>query len=251
MHPQVKTQVKTITLTAELNRQKEIREISPKQREISIKLPTVANTEDEMLNPLKHRTRPEIKNVSRDNSRTSNFIHFNAELSCRTRIGEQYENLSTCQSRPLWEGDQFKLTFESDQPVYLYVLLSNPKGQLQTLFPRGKVNNLLLAGQKFALPHRTWFTLDDVGPVKEKITVIYSRKPLQSFEELRDLNKPPNSGLNLQKLAMHSTRGVILDDGDTPRLVVVSSLENQTEFTGKYDINRIEFILHHQGPRPQ
>ena len=179
-------------------------------------------------------------------------IRFHAQLSCRTLIGDAYDELSSCQSRSLWAGDQFKFTFKSSSPIYLYVFLSNERDQHQMLFPRGRTKNLVPADQEVHLPSQTWFTLDEVGPVKEEITVIYARAPVPGLESLRSLNLPAkNIEHHLKSRAMTSLRGVVLDPDEPPTLSAINPLEDQTQFTGRDDTNRIEFMLLHQGPRPQ
>ena len=103
---------------------------------------------------------------------------------------------------------------------------------------------------------RSWFTLDAVGPVKEKLYVIYSSKPVGAFEAMRNLNQGPkktsNGELELKTLAMASVRGVVLpDDNQQLKLSVSDQLDDQTQFIGRDEVNRVEFELLHQGARPK
>lgn len=185
-------------------------------------------------------------------NKESSVIQFQAKLHCRALVEDSYQDLSSCQSRALWEGDQFKLSFESDQAVYLYVFLSNSTGQRQTLFPRGKSQNLLPANTKSELPMGQWFTLDEVGPVTETIHVIYARNPVSAFEALRSLDKPAKKSMKIKTLAMSSVRGVVLPSSNQGlRMSVSNNLDDQSHFLGRDEINRVEFELLHQGARPK
>jgi hypothetical protein len=181
-------------------------------------------------------------------------IKFQATLKCRALIDASYEDLSSCQSRALWEGDQFKLAFESDQPVYLYVFLSNSTGQRQTLFPRNNVKNLLMPAQQTELPFgNQWFTLDEIGPVTEKIYVVYSKTIVPAFEALRTLNtSSEQKSVSVKTLAMSSVRGVVLPkENEQLKLSISNSLDDQSHFIGRDEVNRVEFQLFHQGARPK
>ena len=195
-----------------------------------------------------------VSNMNKTGQNTP--IKFEAVLKCRALVNGEYQDLNHCQSRALWEGDQFKLEFHSDQDVYLYVFLSNDSGQRQTLFPRGSTPNRLSAFNRSSLPMRNWFTLDDVGPIKEKIFVIYSSQPVSAFEAMRNLNQGPkksaNGDIKLKTLAMASVRGVVLpDDNQQLKLSVSDQLDDQQHFIGRDEVNRVEFELLHQGARPK
>ena len=155
----------------------------------------------------------------------------------------------------MWEGDQFKIDFHSDQDLYIYVFLSNDSGQRQTLFPRGNTPNRIFALQRNSLPKNSWFTLDHVGPVTEKIYVIYSTAPVDAFESLRNVNIKPKDGrsqMKLKTLAMSSVRGVHLPNTNQQLTLSVSdTLDDQRHFIGQDKVNRVEFELYHQGARPQ
>ena len=120
------------------------------------------------------------------------------------------------------------------------------------LFPRGRANHLLPAHREINLPGRNWFTLDDVGPVDEHITVIYAQAPVPYLESLRDLNIPAKvTEVPLQTLAMSSLRGVVLDPTEQVELSVINPLEDHMDFTGRHDVNSVDFILSHQGVQPR
>ena len=200
-----------------------------------------------------HATNSPHQKISDHSGKTNNeVIKFQAKLHCRALVDESYQDLSSCQSRALWEGDQFKLSFESDQNVYLYVFLSNSTGQRQTLFPRGNSPNMLPAHTKSELPMGQWFTLDDVGPVTETIHVVYARNPVSAFEALRTLNKPAKKSMKIKTLAMASVRGVVLPSSNEGlKMSVSNTLDNQSKFLGRDEVNRVEFELFHQGTRPK
>jgi hypothetical protein len=223
---------------------------------------TLSTDVSEVMLRFGHSTSQELKESSPQGADVFNTslnhpqtpIRFEATLKCRALVGQEYQELSSCQSRALWEGDQFKVDFHSDQDVYLYVFLKNDSGQRQTLFPRGNTPNRLPAMQRRSLPFNDWFTLDDVGPVTEKIYVIYSSSPVPAFESQRNLNDKPHENKNhlkLKTLAMRSVRGVVLPDSKHQlKLSVSDTLDDQSHFIGRDEINRVEFELFHQGARP-
>ena len=120
------------------------------------------------------------------------------------------------------------------------------------LFPGPTADNLLVANQQARLPttQGKWFTLDEVGPVQEKITILYSRNPIGELEKKRGFNQLPILMQNIQKFAM---RGVKQDYGSSSFKQVDSVTDKKAiplVFTGLNHINRIQFTLNHGGVRP-
>ena len=235
----------------QLQNQTQKQKLKADQSEFSFKFGTQASAV--------HKTEPATQSPYQKASNTltntkNSAIKFQAQLHCRALVEQDYQDLSSCQSRALWEGDQFKLSFESDQAVYLYVFLSNSTGQRQTLFPRDNSPNLLPAHTKSELPMGQWFTLDDVGPVTETIHVVYARNPVPAFEALRTLDAPAQKDMKIKTLAMTSMRGVVLPSSNANqglKLSVSNTLDDQSQFIGRDEINRVEFELFHQGARPK
>jgi hypothetical protein len=132
----------------------------------------------------------------------------------------------------------------------------NDVGQRQMLFPYKNAHNRIPAHRETLLPHNGWFKLDNVGPTREQITVIYSRSPVPALENLRWVKLTPRDDerdlpRQLASVAMRSTRGVSLETGTSPELSPVDMLEEQTDFIGEHEINSVTFGLLHQGARPQ
>lgn len=243
--------VEPLRITAELRGQRQQQTLISEQTEALLVFKDIAH------DPYAHA--PQLASEHRERSTSHSIgstakrpIHFNAELTCQTQLSESAEPLRHCQSRLLWEGDQFKFKFRSDQPVYLYVFLQNDLGQQQTLFPRGNARNRIPAHVVVTLPNQSWFDLDALGPTQERITVIYARHPVPEFESIRKLDLTPREvQRRLQTFAMRSLRGVSFQGGAAPTLSVVDALDEQSAFIGRHDINSVDFTLLHQGARPK
>jgi hypothetical protein len=238
-------------ISVEYQKEKQSKTLDTDTTDVSFKL---IKAQDNAVQVYDHQA-TKIQTVNTVNVASNHqSIKFQATLKCRAMIGDSYEDLSSCQSRALWEGDQFKLAFESDQTVYIYVFLSNSTGQRQTLFPRGNAKNILMPNQQTELPlGNQWFTLDEIGPVTEKIYIVYAKAMVPAFEALRTMNTPSEQKpVNIKTLAMSSVRGVVLPKANEQlKLSVSNSLDNQSHFIGRDKINRVEFQLFHQGARPK
>ena len=262
----VKVKRGAVRVEAELNGQRRVVELAPDQKDVTLTFKGTevsgrADTTNRFNATPEARRRNKLL-VPSDTLSTSDArsrqepIHFTAKLSCQTRMLKRVEALEHCQSRLLWEGDQFKFSFQSDQSVYLYVFLMNDVGQRQMLFPYKNAHNRIPAHRETLLPHNGWFKLDNVGPTREQITVIYSRSPVPALENLRWVKLTPRDDerdlpRQLASVAMRSTRGVSLETGTSPELSPVDMLEEQTDFIGEHEINSVTFGLLHQGARPQ
>ena len=176
-------------------------------------------------------------------------LKLSASITCRARLSTgDYERFNSCENRVLWEDDQFYVNFHADQPTYIYVLLSNKRGQHQMIFPQTKANNLLAENQKARLPTRGWFTLDDVGPVDEVITIVYSRDPVGALEKVRGLDIPP---LPLSQLKRFAMRGIKQTSQAEPQLSATTTQKNRdAQYIGFDQVNQIQFTLRHEGARP-
>jgi hypothetical protein len=172
-----------------------------------------------------------------------------ASIQCRAKVNAtDYNNLNQCASRLLWEDDQFKLHLRAEQETYLYVILSNERGQHQMIFPSRTAKNLMPANTSTVLPSKGWFTLDDVGPVEEKITVIFSREPVGELEQKRGLNVAP---VPLNRIKLFAMRGIKQPHNDDVELSASKAGTHQNyRFTGMDHVNQIQFKLQHEGPRP-
>ena len=93
-------------------------------------------------------------------------------------------------------GDRIRLSIESNDTAYLYIVHQGSSGQWKVLFPAAEIgggNNRVEPGYGYSIPPRHWFAFDEqVG--EERLFVLLSRQPEQDLEsliyQLQDPGKP-------------------------------------------------------------
>ncbi|HUG82766.1 MAG TPA: DUF4384 domain-containing protein [Bryobacterales bacterium] len=83
-------------------------------------------------------------------------------------------------------GERIRLTVESNDSAYLYLVLLGSSGKWSVLFPSSQIaggNNHIEPGHRYTIPAQHWFAFDDqVG--EEKLFILLSRQPQEDLEEL-------------------------------------------------------------------
>lgn len=83
-------------------------------------------------------------------------------------------------------GDRIRLTVESNDSAYLYLVLLGSSGKWSVLFPSADIaggNNYIESGHRYTIPAQHWFAFDEqVG--EEKLFVLLSRQPQEDLEDL-------------------------------------------------------------------
>ncbi len=83
-------------------------------------------------------------------------------------------------------GDRIRLSIESNDTAYLYIVHQGSSGQWKVLFPAAEIgggNNRVEPGYGYSIPPRHWFAFDEqVG--EERLFVLLSRQPEQDLESL-------------------------------------------------------------------
>ena len=117
-------------------------------------------------------------------------------------------------------GDKLKVTAQSNDPAYLYVIARGSSGNWKVLFPSSEVgggDNKIAAMQSCELPPGGRFYFDE-NPGEEKLFVILSRKPVENLESLiYDLGKTPKEAAPEKKLLL-AQRIAPIDDALVGRL---------------------------------
>lgn len=83
-------------------------------------------------------------------------------------------------------GDRLKITVESNDEAYLYVIARGSSGLWKVLFPVSEVangDNLIQPFRRYEVPNGGRFYFDDQAG-EEKLFVVLSRKPEANFEDL-------------------------------------------------------------------
>jgi hypothetical protein len=93
-------------------------------------------------------------------------------------------------------GERIRLTVESNDSAYLYLVLLGSSGKWSVLFPSSQIaggNNHIEPGHRYTIPAQHWFAFDDqVG--EEKLFILLSRQPQEDLEELiYSLQKAPGA----------------------------------------------------------
>lgn len=119
------------------------------------------------------------------------------DLRCeyRTRF-QRYVKLETCDATQLAMYDRFYLALNLQQDAYVYVVMSNKRGQWQLLFPSPMEDPLIKANQLTTIPNREWILLDEVEDTTDVISILASPRPIEALERQRstpDLNQVPRS----------------------------------------------------------
>jgi hypothetical protein len=83
-------------------------------------------------------------------------------------------------------GERIRLTVESNDSAYLYLVLLGSSGKWSVLFPSAQIaggNNHIERGHRYTIPAQHWFAFDDqVG--EEKLFILLSRQPQEDLEKL-------------------------------------------------------------------
>lgn len=83
-------------------------------------------------------------------------------------------------------GDRLKITVESNDEAYLYVIARGSSGLWKVLFPVSEVasgDNLIQPFRRYEVPNGGRFYFDDQAG-EEKLFLVLSRKPEKNFEDL-------------------------------------------------------------------
>ncbi len=118
-----------------------------------------------------------------------------AYVSTQPPLGLRYSLLLSRDNNPYSEvdaastfrsGDRLKITVESNDDAYLYVIARGSSGLWKVLFPVSEVasgDNLIQAFRRYEVPNGGRFYFDEQAG-EEKLFLVLSRKPEKNFEDL-------------------------------------------------------------------
>lgn len=118
-----------------------------------------------------------------------------AYVSAQPPLGLRYSLLLSRANQPYAEteagstfrsGDRLKITVESNDNAYLYVIARGTSGLWKVLFPVSEVangDNFIQAFRRYEVPNGGRFYFDDQAG-EEKLFLVLARKPEKNFEDL-------------------------------------------------------------------
>lgn len=118
-----------------------------------------------------------------------------AYISSQPPLGLRYSLLLSRDNNPYSEvdaastfrsGDRLKITVESNDEAYLYVIARGSSGLWKVLFPVSEVasgDNLIQPFRRYEVPNGGRFYFDEQAG-EEKLFLVLSRKPEKNFEDL-------------------------------------------------------------------
>ena len=118
-----------------------------------------------------------------------------AYISSQPPLGLRYSLLLSRDNNPYAEvdaastfrsGDRLKITVESNDEAYLYVIARGSSGLWKVLFPVSEVasgDNLIQPFRRYEVPNGGRFYFDEQAG-EEKLFLLLSRKPEKNFEDL-------------------------------------------------------------------
>ena len=101
-----------------------------------------------------------------------------------SRANEPYREVDAASS--FRSGDRLKITVESNDDAYLYVIARGSSGLWKVLFPVSEVangDNLIQPFRRYEVPNGGRFYFDDQAG-EEQLFLVLSRKPEKNFEDL-------------------------------------------------------------------
>ena len=126
-------------------------------------------------------------------SRIWKTIH-RGDLTLKTRMECQYltrlndyEPVEECDGLPLKEKDRLRFEVEVNQPVYLYLIVTNHRTSWQLIYPMLGESNYVIWKGAFYLPENEWLLLDNSRQTIEDFSIIVSRHPIQLLEQNREV----------------------------------------------------------------
>jgi hypothetical protein len=109
-----------------------------------------------------------------------------------SRANEAYREVDAAST--FRSGDRLKITVESNDDAYLYVIARGSSGMWKVLFPVSEVangDNLIQPFRRYEVPNGGRFYFDDQAG-EEKLFLVLSRKPEKNFEDLiYSITQPP------------------------------------------------------------
>ncbi|HEU0120611.1 MAG TPA: DUF4384 domain-containing protein [Bryobacteraceae bacterium] len=128
-----------------------------------------------------------------------------AYVSSNPPLGLRYSLLLSRGTEPYREveagsvfqsGDRLKITVESNDEAYLYVIARGSSGMWKVLFPVNEVasgDNLIQPFRRYEVPNGGRFYFDEQAG-EEKLFLVLSRKPEKDFEDLiYTVNQPAHA----------------------------------------------------------
>ena len=109
-----------------------------------------------------------------------------SDLRCeyRTRF-KRYVALPRCDGMMLTMNDRFYIALNLKQDAYVYMVMSNKRGQWQLMFPAPMEDALIRAGKLATIPNKEWIVLDHIEDTTEVISILASPKPIPILERQR------------------------------------------------------------------
>ena len=130
-----------------------------------------------------------IKSIIQSNSSLSKLdspLKFEFALYGRKRMPDgQFAQVLVNENTGLNSGDQFQISFKTNQDCYIYVINIDSHGNIFPAFPneeRGIVNNLLKAEEEYILPSEDLYYELDSKPGVETIYFMGSLEPMEDMK---------------------------------------------------------------------
>ena len=122
----------------------------------------------------------------------SGKIAISGERSIISRLNCEYRSrfqrfipLIGCDGARVAPFDRFYLSVVPQQDSYLYLVMSNDKGQWQLLFPQEGEDHLFKADELSSIPKKEWILFDKVRDTIDVISLIASPRPIPELEAER------------------------------------------------------------------
>lgn len=166
------------------------------------------------------------KDVDKVNQKVNIEYSLRARREKKSGKGKQkaYESIKFAPGATLRSGDQFKISFMTDNDGYVYVISFDSSGKSQIIFPHPEAgtDNKVKGGQTYNIPSASgsWYYLDNVKG-KETLYVIASPFPISNLDNLvADLRQgKSNTRTNVKNARLRGslealTRGVGISADD-------------------------------------
>ena len=109
-----------------------------------------------------------------------------SKINCEYRSRfQRYLPISDCDGARVAPFDRFFISLIPQQDSYLYLVMSNDKGQWQLIFPQEGEDHLFKANQISSIPQKEWILFDKVRDTIDVISLIASPRPIPELEAER------------------------------------------------------------------
>lgn len=123
-----------------------------------------------------------------------------SRLNCqyRSRL-QRYLPQENCDGSRVAPYDRFFVSILPQQSSYIYLVMSNDKGQWQLLFPEEGESNLFKANELTSIPKKEWILFDEMRNTIDEISLIASPRPIPELEAEKGRSSSKGLSANVMK----------------------------------------------------